>query len=217
MKASRFIFPLIAILILVESPSCFSQTNFGVSLGVDFAEIRAVPNQVGFEILETGYGSKSLFGGLRIEQQVSTSIFLSLQGTYTKKKIDATDRGFVPFDWLEFRKIDVAFAVNWIPVSTLSIGGGISHGFIPSVNKVLRGGTKDEITRGRREIGGIFYASYLYREFLLEASYYAGFKVLNPSNESNTLESMNSIGISLSYIIRVFENRKGKKSSHPRI
>lgn len=217
MKASRFIFSIVAILILVEPPPCFSQTNFGVSTGVDFAQIRAVPNQVGFEILETGFGSESLFGGLRIEQKVSTFIFLSLQGTYTKKKIDATDRGFVPFKRLEYKEIKTSFAVNWIPFSTFSVGGGISHGFIPSISKIRNDDSKEEITGGRREFGGIFYVSYFHKDFLLELSYYHGLDVVGTTRKSNRIEPIKAVGISLSYIIKVFEKHKDKKSSHPRI
>jgi|JRYF01.1.fsa_nt_gb hypothetical protein len=216
MKASRFNFILVSILILVDPLYCFSQTNLGISLGVDFAEIRAAPNQVGFEILENGYSSESLFWGLRIEQKVSTSIFLSLQGTYTKKKIDATDKGFVPFKRLEYKEIKTSFAVNWIPFSTFSVGGGMSHSFIPSVKKI-RNIEPEEITGGRREFGGIVYISYLYNDFLLELNYYHGLDVVSTTRKSNSIEPIKAVGVSLSYIFRVFEKRKGKKSSHLRI
>ncbi len=217
MNLRWYLFSLIMFLFVAVPIHCFAQTNIGILLGLDFADIKAVPNSVGFEFLENRYGSKSIVGGLRIEQKVSKSLFLSLQGAYTKKKVDGRDFGFVPFDWVEFKKIDVSFTVNWIPVPTLSIGGGLSHSFIPSVNKVLRGGIRDDITKGRREIGGIFQVRYHYKDFLLEANYYTGFKILSPSKESNILEPMNSIGISLSYVLRLFESQNGKGMNHQRI
>jgi len=216
MKTSKFILGLVVILILFQPLFFFSQTNFGVSLGVDFAEIKAIPNQVGFEILEMGYGSESLFGGLRIEQKIFSSIFLSLQGTYTKKKIDAVDNGFVPFKRLEYHEIKTSFAVNWVPFSTFSVGAGISHSFIPSIYKI-RNGDPEEITGGRREIGGVFYMSYLYKDFLLELNYCRGFNAVSTTRKSNSIEPINAIGISLSYIIKVFEKRKEDKGTHSKI
>ena len=157
-------------------------------------------------------------GGVKIEQKLTHSIFLSLQGTYTKKKVDATDIGFIPFKKLEIKEIKGSLVVNWIPFSTFSIGGGPSLDFIPSINKIRKNGSKEKITEGRRELGGTFFVSYFYKHFLLEVNYYNGFKVVKPSSpRENIIEPIKSFGISLSYIIKVFEKRKGKKSGHQRM
>lgn len=208
---------MVSMLFLIEPLTCHSQTNFGISAGVDVAKMKAISNQVGFEILESGYGNRSIVGGLRIEQKLNNSFFLSLRGLYTKKKVDATDNGIVPFKSLEIKEIKMDIALNWVPYSTFSIGAGLSQDFMTSINKIRLNDTKEEITGGRRELGSVFYAGYFFKNFLLEATYYNGYKVTKTIRKTNSIEPIKSFGISLSYMLRVFDKRKGKENKNRRI
>jgi hypothetical protein len=179
--------------------------------------MKAISNQGGFEILESGYGNRSIVGGLRIEQKLNNSFFLSLRGLYTKKKVNATDNGFVPFKRLEINEIKMDIALNWVPYSTFSIGAGLSQDFMTSINKIRINDSKEEITGGRRELGSVLYAGYFFRNFLLEVNYYNGYKVTKTIRKTNRIEPIKSFEISLSYMLRVFDKRKGKENKNRRI
>ena len=77
--------------------------------------------------------------------------------------------------------------------------------------------SKEEISGGRREYGAVFNISYFYRSLMLEATYFKGFNKIKTSRKSNVIMPINSFGISLSYIIKVFDKRTDKKSSRLRI
>ncbi len=203
--------------LLTNQFPCLSQTNFGISAGVDVAKMKAISNQGGFEILESGYGNRSIVGGLRIEQKLNNSFFLSLRGLYTKKKVDATDNGIVPFKKLEINEIKMDIALNWVPYTTFSIGAGLSQDFMTSINKIRLNDSKEEITGGRRELGSVIYAGYFFKNFLLEATYYNGYKVTKTIRKTNRIEPIKSFGISFSYMLRVFDKRKGKENKNRRI
>ncbi|MBI1226064.1 MAG: hypothetical protein GC192_12585 [Bacteroidetes bacterium] len=196
---------------------CSSQTYIGVSLGLDYSKVEEQFNDVGFRILEPGFSNKSMLFGLRVEQSIGNSFFLSLQSQYNKKTVGATDRGFLPLDALEFKCIKSSLRFNWVPMNALNLGIGLHNNYISEINRVDNGNVQYKISGKVKEVGIGFSIGYIFKHFFLEFDYANGLGIVGSYENSKSVKPIDSFGLSLSYMIEVIKRSKGKKVNCPRI
>jgi hypothetical protein len=207
----------LAMIFCVGLDYCNAQTYIGASLGVDCSKVEERFNDVGFKIVEPGFSHKSLLFGLRIEQSISNSFFISLQSQYNKKIVGATDRGFLPLDELELKCIKSSLRLNWMPLNSLNLGIGFHNNYISEINRIDNGIVQYKISGRVKEIGIGFCIGYIYKHFFLEFEYANGLNIVGSYEKSKSIKPIDSFGISLHYMIEAIERRKGKKVNCPRI
>lgn len=189
----------------------YSQTFIGPSLGIDLAEIKEEPNDVFFEVFDKGYSVESFYYGLRIEQRLSNTLSLTLQGNCTKKKVNALIYNFVPMKGFEFNYFRSSLSLNWSVLNNWMFGIGPTYHSITNINQLTKNGNiKAPYMDNKNEYGGVFLLGFKYWNFLFELSYRRGINVSSTHDESELLKPINSIGISVNYMIKVFGRKKGK-------
>lgn len=178
-----------------------AQSNIGLTIGLDFTQMKAEELSLPIFLLEKGFRNRSLSFGLRFEQKISKSYFLSIQGDYSKKYTAAFDAGIVPYEEIAFSKYRTSLAFNWSSFPLLSIGVGPSGTYIPKIALLYFGNVQDETDHHRKEIGALLSVGCFFRGFMLEANYYHGIK--NFGRYNLLLQPLNSINLSLHYLFKL--------------
>lgn len=212
---TRFSLPLIIVCLGLKY--CCAQTYIGASIGVDYSKIEEQYNSVGFRILESGFEHRSMLLGIRVEKPVLNSFFVSLQSQYSSKKVGATDRGFVPFKGLEIKNIRSSLQLNWMPITSLSFGAGFSCNYIIDISKIRAGNSNEKMSGKVKEAGIGLSIGYIYKHFLIEFDYINGLGIIGLDEESKIIKPIDTFGVSIHYMIKVLEKRKGSKVNCPRL
>lgn len=184
-----------------------AQSNIGITIGMDFTEIKSEDLSFPIHILEKGYQSRGYLFGFRFEQKISKSFFLSINGDYAKKRITAVDAGVVPFDTIAFSKFRTSLSVNCMPFPFLSIGAGPSGIYSPKIESFYLGDLQYIVEGKRKEIGGLFSINAFYRRVMVEINYYHGLKTLG--TYKSVLKPLNSINLSLHYLFKLGHKKQG--------
>ena len=187
-----------------------AQSNIGLTIGLDFTQMKAEELSIPIFLLKQGFKNRSLSLGLRFEQKISKSFFLSIQGDYSKKSTPAFGAGSTPFDTIAFSRYRTCLAVNWMPFSWVSVGLGPCGVYSPKINLIYYGNTQYSTDNQRKEVGGLISIGGFYRQFMVEANYYHGIK--NFSRYNLLLQPLNSINLSLHYLFKLGH----KKQSGPK-
>lgn len=188
-----------------------AQSYIGVSIGVDYAQIREKnsSNPIGFYTYEGGYTINSVIYGIKGEQYMTEKFSLSLQLSYTKKEFDASVGSYNPINGLKFNSYRGALSLKWYAFDNLYFAPGFTMNYISDINYFSEDGKEHAFffIKNKREYGGILSTGYQYKNFLAELSYSRGVS-FRDNKERTDFKPINSIGLSLSYLFQVSKKKK---------
>ncbi len=211
---------ILAILLSFFSFIGISQSFIGPTIGVDFAQIREfkkyysyyVPgrNFDYFEVSENGYSASSILWGLKGEQKIANALSLCVFINYTHKRVKA-DIGelYFPIEELKFNVFQGSLSLKWYPKKRWHIGTGLLMNYIPHVKILFKDGSDLGIVlmENRKGYGAIFSTGYEFKNFLLEMYFNKGISLNFEEDRPEDFKAINSLGISLSYLLRVSKKK----------
>lgn len=184
-----------------------AQSYVGVILGYDFSRINET-NAVPVDMPDDGYSKKSFFYGLKLEQQLSKSFILSVQGNYTKKDVPAIILNFVPLKGYSFKYYRSSIRLKWRIVENWHIGMGATFNLLANINLVPSHGDEVPYMQDKKEYGGVLSVGYRYENFIAEVFFNKNIVITSKGDELSLFKPINSLGFCVNYRIKIFDKPK---------
>ncbi len=190
-----------------------AQSYLGFNIGIDYAQIRAVgsihPSVGDLFINDNDFSARGLFFGISGEQHLSKKISISVNFAYTKKDFGIQYGDIIYADKMSFRYYRSTIAGKWYPYKYAYFGTGLSLGYVSDVKIYYTNGeaVSYQHIENHKKYAVPFLFGLTYKNVLLEPYYLLGFNTEKQSNKKD-IKPINSIGISLSYLIQVSKKRR---------
>lgn len=190
----------IIILITILSNVSYSQLYVGPSLGVNHHYIEVGENNTDFQVINPFNPTLSV--GLKTELMLTSSVSVSMLNNYSRKKLGAGDRGFVPLTGIEYQSINTYLSLNKNIFSNCFIGLGLNYLFTPKINWIYS--TQEPLTtfKNRSDIGGGVSINYTYKNLVLDFNYGYSFIEWNKYKVENIILPISMLQMHLSYLFK---------------
>ncbi len=206
---------LITLVISCISYNCNGQTFIGPLIGYDLSKIES-PSSI-FWVQDKGFSISSLVIGVKIEELITKSIFISYQLSFTHKDGIAYTSAFYPIYGFKYdyqsNNIKLKYKLNEL----YYIGGAYNFNLLRNL-KIKHANYDFDEKSLFYEKGCQLTVGLKYHNIDLELYYYRGITSFEYNREWQyfRVKPIQSIGINLSYDIKVFDriNLFEKKGQH---
>lgn len=206
---SKTLLLLLSLLLVIPTSA---QTFIGPVLGLHFAHIEGYDTKtLPFNNITTGpgFGIKSPFAGIRIDQYLNGRLFVSVTSGFTQKTVKYSDTGFVGYTNVRFNQLDHTLTLNMCPVKNwhIGFGGHFSHLFTFEIGK-KRVDYWGSLGRdfNVQLLGWVFSTSFTWKGFLFDARFYQSERTF--ATFDRFVKSTSAIEMGMTYRFKVFEKRK---------
>ncbi|HMG14562.1 MAG TPA: hypothetical protein VK590_03880 [Saprospiraceae bacterium] len=184
----------------------YSQTYIGPLIGYDLTKIESNPF---FEVQNKSFTISSPCIGVKIEQIVTKSIFLTYQLYYTQKNGEAYTHGIVPIFGFKFDYLQNNFSLKCKFFSPFYFGVGFNYNMLRHV-KIEYSNFDDEESPLLHENAWQLSAGLKYHNFDFGIYYNKGITAFKDNRELAyfRIEPIQSIGICVSYDLKLFNRIK---------
>ncbi len=186
------------------------QTYIGPLIGYDFARIQSNPTDETYVInytFNTGFIRKSPVVGLKIEQYINKSIYLNFEFSYTQKHVEAYTRAFFAIYGIDFDYYKKYLSIRYKINNSFYLGGGVNYNYLTRIRYEHELGWP--LRDHNNEVGFQFVCGVKLLNFDLEFYYYRSTSNINVQEfESFNIGPIKSLGLNLSYDIKVFDRIK---------
>lgn len=205
---------VLALTLINSSIISLAQTYLSPLFNFDLAKIEnnyeGIPNEH-ITILENGYAIESVSLGIKVRQNISKSVFVTLLMNYGSKEIKADKNNIFDIEGIKYNYFHNHFSINY-SFPSMYIGTGVSYNFLENIEySYQKRGNKYQ----RSDKGLIITLGRTFSNFDLELYYYKGLSTINVKNMDLYLKPINSFGIYLAYNIKLFEDA-GHQPSCPK-
>ncbi|MBK9983682.1 MAG: hypothetical protein IPP15_15105 [Saprospiraceae bacterium] len=189
----------------------YCQTYISPTIGIDYLKMESIRESHILHLIDNGYSNNSPIYGVKIKRIISKSIFISVASNYASKKVNADSDNFASIYGIKFNYIKNNLSFNY-RLPNWFIGVGFSFNMLNNIRFILNNNnTFDSFTNNltesdlRLSVGGIF------KKFDLEFYYYSGLSSVNDKRGTLFLKPLASLGMQLSYNIKVLDKQRKEK------
>jgi hypothetical protein len=209
---------LILIVFFVDTITCQSQTYLSPVLGMDLTKLQnndKDPAFVNIHITDKGYSLLSEYYGVKIEHVLSKSVSVFCNANFTHKHVNALIFDFVAKDGFNFNYLRTGIAINFRVLNFLSIGVGGNFNSLKNFKYTLHGNVNNEFISSYQDYGISILPRIYWKNFELNPYYYKGLNS-NQDKSGLNIKPVQSLGVSLSYKIKIFNKYKNKGVTCPK-
>lgn len=187
-----------------------AQTYISPMIGYDFTDMRTNDDELAYvHISEQKYGVNNLTFGLRIKQKIFKKIEIIGYSSYSRRYAEGWFFSVAPIDGMEFNYFQNGLQCNYL-LNKFYFGLGANYNILTSLTLTYEKKKRDyAFLKEINEQGIRFVLGKNHKNFNLEAYFYKGL-TSNFDNKGIMLFPINSLGLSLSYDIKVFNGFKKK-------
>jgi len=198
----------------------FSQTYITPSLGYDFMSMKSVfidPDFHGFEVLSPPYSIKGLQYGLEIEQSIFNGISTSAHLYYAKRKVEASNYGFIASDGFIFNSWRGNISLNYRINNYLTLGIGYDYIKLKDLRHTLRERIFSTFKPQMIDRGLNVNIRGYWKNIEIKGYFHKGINSnISDSSHELSIKPVNYFGFSLGYRIKIINSfKKGKKAECP--
>jgi hypothetical protein len=200
--------------------SSFSQTYITPSIGYDFMSMESVfiePDFHAFEVLSPPYSIDGLQYGLEIEQSIFNEISASTHIFHAKRKVDASNYGFVAYDGFIYDNWRGNISLNYRVNNHLSLGVGYDYNKLKDLRRTLREQTFAIFESSMIDQGININIRGYWKRIELKGYFHKGInRNISESPQELSIKPINYFGFSLGYRIKAINSfKKNKKAECP--
>ena len=203
----------IALVLIFNVATVWSQSFIGVAVGIDFAKIKETDTTHlcayadDFNIINKGYSARSLVYGIQGEKFLSKKFSMAISLNFTSKEMEANNCFFVPIEKVKLNSFSGILIGKWYPNDYFYIGTGLSLSYLSNVRSNIHTGTEYPIELvNTKKYGHILSFGVRYYNFLLGPYFINGLNIGKKASNAD-LKPIDSFGISLGYLLRVSKEK----------
>lgn len=181
-------------------------------VGYDFSSLRHKnlldrPGFVDTYIYDNALELGSLLFGIKGNHSLTEKLFISATFGFTRKKVNASTTGFVPFEGFQFNYFQNSLSLNYTITSHFYAGFGGNLNLLTNFRYTLRGEARpeDEFITRYYDYGISCSAGAIYRNINWEIYYFHSFTSME-DRSGLWMKPIQSFGVKMGYRIN-FKNR----------